>query len=122
MKEIQNRTDIEFLVDEFYKQILDDDLIGVFFTEVVQLKWEVHIPVMYDFWESTLLYTAKYKGNPMLKHIELNQKKALEAKHFDRWLEVWEDTIRLHFNGKTAEEAILKANSIGSLMQIKIKR
>ncbi len=73
MKDIQERKDIELLVDEFYKKVLKDDVIGHFFTEVVQLDWEKHIPIMYDFWETTLLGNIKYKGNPMVKHIELSK-------------------------------------------------
>jgi len=38
--------------------------------------------------ESILLDKKGYKGNPMLKHIELNRKEALTAVHFDRWIEL----------------------------------
>jgi len=120
VKDIQNRKDIEFLVDKFYEQILVDDLIGVFFTDVVQLQWDVHIPVMYEFWETTLFGLAKYKGNPMLKHIALNDKKEIHSAHFDRWLSIWEKTIRENFKGEKSELAIKKAHSIGELMKYKI--
>lgn len=50
MKEIENRKDIEFLVDEFYKQVVKDELIGFFFTEVIALNMDQHMPIMYDFW------------------------------------------------------------------------
>ena len=52
-----------FLVDEFYKKVLKDEVIGYLFTEVVELSWDKHIPVMYDFWETVLLGNMKYKGN-----------------------------------------------------------
>lgn len=120
MKDIRNRKDIEFLIDEFYKLILQDDLISVFFTEIVQLKWEVHIPIMYDFWESTLFGVAKYNGNPMVKHIFLNDKKQLKAIHFERWLSLWETSIKKNFKGDKADEAIKRARMIGDLMQLKI--
>lgn len=120
MKDISNRKDIEFLIDEFYKQILKDDLIGVFFTDIVQLNWKEHIPIMYDFWETTLFGVAKYKGNPMLKHIYLHDKKELKSIHFERWLSLWENTIHKNFDGEIANAAIKKANMIGDLMQLKI--
>ena len=121
MKDIQNRKDIEFLVDTFYTQLLVDDLIGVFFTDVIKLNWEIHIPIMYDFWEMILLGGTTYKGNPMLKHIQLNNKKALDATHFDRWLSIWEKTIQENYQGERADMAIQRANNIGALMQFKIK-
>lgn len=122
MKDIENRSDIERLVDKFYGQILSDDLIGIFFTEVVKLDQKIHIPIMYDFWETALLGKVNYKGNPMLKHIQLNDKKKLEPEHFERWLFFWENTIRENFTGPIAEEAINKAKSIGELMKFKISQ
>ncbi|TBW30415.1 group III truncated hemoglobin [Gramella sp. KN1008] len=122
MKDIQNRKDIELLVDEFYKLVIKDEKIGHFFTRVVKLDWDHHIPVMYDFWESSLLGKMKYKGNPMIKHIELSKKETLKEEHFNRWLNLWEKTIRKHFEGKKAETAIQRGRQIAELMKFKIER
>lgn len=46
MQDISSRQDIALLVNRFYKQVLLDKIIGNFFTEVVPLDWEVHIPIM----------------------------------------------------------------------------
>lgn len=121
MKDIENRKDIETLIDNFYKKVIKDEKIGEFFTKVVVLDWEKHIPVMYNFWESILLGAASYKGNPMTKHIDLNAKKALKKDHFDKWLMLWEQTIEEHFEGNKAQEAIQRAQQIAQLMQHKIK-
>ena len=119
-KDIEDNRDIEFLIDAFYKKVIEDDLIGPFFTEVIKLDWEKHIPVMNDFWETVLFSRMKYKGDPMLKHIELNKIKVLKAEHFDRWLQLWKNTINSHFDGKTASEAIRRAENIAQLMQVKL--
>jgi hemoglobin len=120
MKDIENREDIQFLIDTFYKDVVKDEKIGEFFTTVVALDWQKHLPIMYDFWESMLLGAGKYRGNPMLKHIALSQKKPLKPDHFERWLSLWASTIHSHFQGKKAEEAISKAHQISGLMQFKI--
>lgn len=122
LTDIQSRQDIQLLVDEFYKRVMADDLIGVFFTEVVKLDWNTHIPIMYDFWETTILGKPKYKGNPMLKHIQLNEKKPLMPQHFERWLLLWEKAIHENFAGVKAEETIARAKQIGALMEFKIKQ
>jgi hemoglobin len=88
----------------------------------VKLDWDKHIPVMNAFWGTTLLGKMKYKGNPMLKHIELNEKEPLGAEHFERWLFLWENTIRKNFNGTKAEEAIKRARQIAELMKFKIQQ
>jgi len=122
VKDLTTREDIEFLVDEFYKSIIEDDLIGHFFTEIVKLDWDKHMPLMYDFWETTLLGNMKYGGNPMLKHIELHGKEALKPEHFDRWSARWESAITKNFRGGKAEKAIQRARQIAHLMQLKIEQ
>ncbi|MFA0964445.1 group III truncated hemoglobin [Roseivirga sp. BDSF3-8] len=122
MHDIENRQDIEKLVDAFYKRAIPDQVIGKFFTEVVRLDWEVHIPVLCDFWETVLLGNQTYKGNPMVKHILLSEKEPLLPLHFDRWLELWTHTVHSLFTGKTADEAITRANQIAALMKFKVRQ
>ena len=122
MKELENREDIKFLIDTFYTKILVDDKIGFFFTKVIKLDWSKHIPIMYDFWETTLLGVAKYKGNPMLKHMELNAMEELNAEHFERWISLWKETIQENFVGEISRQAIIKAEQIGGLMKFKIEQ
>jgi hemoglobin len=121
LTDIQDRDHVKLLIDEFYKKVVKDDVIKHFFTTIVKLDWDTHIPIMYDFWESILLESRNYKGNPMMKHIELSRKAPIEQIHFDRWIQLWEETIRSLFVGPKSEEAIERANSIASLMLHKIK-
>ena len=120
MKEIENINDIELLVDEFYKKVVLDELIGRFFTVVVNFEWEVHIPIMVSFWETVLFGKASYKGNPMTKHIELNKLSKLEPVHFERWLDLWKETVNENFIGEKASDAVSKAETIAKLMQSKL--
>lgn len=119
--DIQTRADIEQLVDAFYAKALRDETIGHFFNEVVQLDLAHHMPVLYSFWESILLDSHTYRGNPMLKHIQLNRLSPIQSHHFDRWLELWQATVTELFAGSTAEEAISRARHVAALMQYKIK-
>lgn len=120
MPDLVTRADIDLLVRRFYERILVDELIGHFFTEVVALDLDEHLPHLCDFWETTLLGNPIFKGNPMQKHIALNQKSPMRPEHFDRWLGEWEATIRAHFQGPKSEEAIQRARQIGALMQFKV--
>lgn len=121
-KDIENIDDIKLLVDSFYKKVIPDKTIGYFFTEVVKFDWEVHLPVMYSFWDSILFGTMNYKGNPMIKHIEMNKKENLHKEHFDQWMKLWGETIDELFVGEKANEAKKRAGSIGQLMQYKINQ
>ena len=120
--DIQTRSDIELLVNTFYKKVEKDDVIRHFFTEVIHLDWNKHIPVMYDFWESILLDKHNYKGNPMPAHVSLNEKSPMKKEHFDRWIQLFSSTIDELFQGEKAELAKTRALSIATVMQIKIHK
>lgn len=121
-KEITSRADIELLVDEFYKKVVKDEIIGSFFTEVVELDWDQHIPIMYRFWETMLLDNMIYKGNPMLVHIDLHKKSPLTKAHFDRWKALFFATLDEHFTGERVDEAKRRAENMASLMLYKIEQ
>jgi len=122
MRDIIDRTDVSFLIDTFYKKVVTDKIIGSFFTDVIKLDWDRHIPVMIDFWETVLFGGYKYKGNPMLVHMELHKKKALKAEHFERWTKLWAQTIQDHFEGKIASKAIERANTVSQVIMMRIKQ
>ena len=104
MKEdITCRQDIQILADNFYNKVKEDTLIGKFFTEVVKVNWDKHLPQMYDFWESILFAKSLFSGNPMRKHIELGQKSPLNKVHFDHWLEIFNTTVDELFSGVNTE-------------------
>jgi len=85
MKDISSRKDIELLINSFYDKVREDDTIGYIFSDVAAVDWILHLPKMYSFWETVLLGKMSFKGNPMLKHIQLSQKTEINKKHFDRW-------------------------------------
>ena len=121
-KDLGNIEDIKLLIDSFYKKVIVDPTISHFFTEVVKISWEKHIPIMYSFWDTVLFGTMTYKGNPMIKHIELDKKEHLNKEHFAQWIKLWEETIDDHFSGAIAEKAKQKAESIEILMLNKIEQ
>lgn len=122
MKDITNRQDIENLVDRFYQTVIQDEVIGHFFTSVVLLSWEKHIPIMYSFWATLLLDVPIYKGNPMAKHFDLHKLAPIEARHFEQWLLLWKETVNENFEGEKATEAISRATAIAGMIQHKINQ
>lgn len=121
MKKLESREDIELLVNKFYKKVVDDEVIGLFFQEIVPVNWEHHLPKMYSFWESILFSQMTYKGNPMQKHFPINEIKALEKHHFERWLLLWRQTVEENFEGMNASLAITKSENIANLMAYKME-
>lgn len=75
---------------------------------------------MYDFWENVLFYSGNYSGNPMDVHIKLNEIAPIKIEHFQRWLEIFNETVDELFEGETSFRLKQRASSIATVMQIKI--
>ena len=120
MKDIENRSDIELLLNRFYTKVFENDLISHFFKEVVPLDLETHIPVIADFWESVLLDAKGYRKNVMEVHLNISQKSKIEKKHLDRWAKLFTETVNDLFEGHRATIAKQRAASIATMMNIKI--
>lgn len=119
--DIENRGHIELLIKSFYHKVIDDQKIGFFFTDIAKLNLEQHLPIMYDFWESTLLGKHSYKGNPIEVHQKLNSLHKIKKEHFDHWVQMFCNTVDDLFEGTTAQLAKNRAQSIATVMQIKIQ-
>ena len=118
--DIQDRSDITKLVNAFYAKVFFDPEIKHFFTSTVQINWEKHLPIMYDFWETTLFGNQKYSGNAMTPHFGVNKKSRMKPEHFKKWLELWEESVNELFHGVNAKEAINRARNIAALMEHKM--
>ncbi len=120
MTDILNRDDIHSVVSKFYSKAMKDEIIGVYFTEIVPLDLTTHISKIVSFWEVMLFGTGDYRGNPMREHFPLNRALAMEQKHFDQWLKLWTETIDVLYEGKNAAEAKTRGMHIANLMAHKM--
>ena len=119
---IQNREDIELLVNAFYGKVMRDDVIGYIFTDVAKISLDKHLPIMYSFWESMLLGNMNYKGNPMSAHLALNRQTPLTPEHFTRWKKLFFKTLDTYFIGEKVDEAKKRIEGIEALMLHKIEQ
>jgi hemoglobin len=118
---LNNRAAVQLLVDSFYTKVKQDDLLAPIFNNTEYFSWEIHIPVMVSFWETLLLDTATYKGNTMQKHIQLHKQHPLTPQLFDRWKELFYETLDTLFDGPQVKEAKKRVEAMSALMQYKIK-
>ena len=118
-KDIENRSDIDLLMERFYARAIKDEKIGYIFTDVAKLDLEHHLPVIADFWETLLFRTgdyARHGRNPLMVHGELNEKEPLKLEHFQRWLEIFTETVDQLFAGDTADFIKTRASAIANRM------
>lgn len=118
--DISNRSDIAALVDTFYEKVKQNPVIAHFFTEVIPVNWEKHLPVMYDFWEGIVFGKGAYSGNPIQAHKKVHGLHQFQKSDFDEWLRLFRATVDEMFAGDNAELIKQRATSIATVMQMKV--
>jgi hemoglobin len=116
-KELKTRADIELMVDTFYKKVRKDELLGPVFHEVVGEQWSDHMDTMYRFWQTVLLHERTYFDNPFLPHANL----PLTSVHFDRWLELFRESLDELFYGEIKEDAMTRSGQMAIIFQSKLQ-
>lgn len=69
---------------------------------------------MFAFWSSVALMSGRYHGQPMAKHLPL----PVDARHFDRWLTLFEQTARDLCPPKAAEHFVMLARRIAESLEL----
>lgn len=113
MNDLESPEDVSFLVDVFYKKILEDETLSPFFAHI---DFEKHKPRMEHFWNFVLFDKSGYTTNITDVHTSMKIKKA----HFDSWVSIFHQTVDAYFIGSNAEKAKQRATliawTIGSKM------
>ena len=117
MNDIENRDDIERLLRRFYSLAIDDDLIGHHFDS---LDLKNHIPVITDFWDKTLFGSEVYFGNPLAVHKQINDKTPISREDFDRWVELFRETVDSRFEGEKADAAKERAGIVADSLFLRL--
>ncbi len=109
------------LVNTFYDKVKTDPVIGHIFMDIIGHDWSHHLPVMYSFWETVLLGVPGYTGNAVKRHVDIDSRVGFEEAHFNRWLELWNETVDSLFDGPIAAEARNRAMLMSHLIHMKVK-
>jgi hemoglobin len=115
MNDISSKEDITLLVYKFYGKVNKDDELSPFFKD---LDFEVHMPKMIHFWSFALLNEPGYTTNVVEKHLHM----PLQEVHFERWLNLFNETIDEHFSGEIANQAKQRAQLIGWTIKSKMQK
>jgi hemoglobin len=101
---------IETLIRGFYARVRQDALLAPIFESRIS-DWDPHL---FAFWSSLTLHTGRYHGQPMAKHMPL----AVDARHFDRWLALFEETAREVCPPAAAERFIERARRVAESLEL----
>jgi len=112
IKDVTTREDIEEIVARFYDAMLKDPIVGFIFTDIVKIDLEHHLPIIVDFWADSLFRSNQYKGNPLKKHLDINERLPLKPGHFTRWLYLFEKAVNEKHEGDNAMEMKRRAEMV----------
>ena len=116
MPDITNKSDVEWVVREHYRKLMEDEFTAPVFSH---LDLEEHLPRIFMFWCFVLDIDAAnnpYKGSAFEPHTKLG----LTAKHFEIWLHYLHTAIKAKHEGPNAEKWITKSNELGIMFQYKM--
>lgn len=115
--DITTPADVDRLVAHFYSQLLTDELVGFFFTDVARIDLPSHLPKISRFWQQQLFgLFPEDRSRTFEVHLALHRKAALQAAHFNRWLHVFHASVDALFEGPRATLAKQRATGIANSM------
>jgi hemoglobin len=112
--ETVDRAIINDMVRAFYSKILVDEKVGPYFIrslgeDMNSGKWPGHLSTLNDFWLLMMKGIPGYNGHPFPPHAFLGQ---LYLETFDRWLELFNETVHEFFVPEIAEQFYKKSQII----------
>jgi hemoglobin len=116
-QDISTLHDVKILVDTFYAKVQNDDLLKDIFNQVIQDNWPGHLEKMYRFWQTVLLKEHTYFGSPFPPHARL----PVAAKHFQRWIGLFYETLDELFAGEKTDEAKWRSAKMAQMFEYKIE-
>jgi len=96
---------IETMVLNFYRRVLQDDIVGPFFVaklgeDLENEYWKPHLELLINFWASIALGDTSYRGNPFAPHLYLGE---LNREIFEQWLTLFFATLDEVYEPQVAE-------------------
>jgi hemoglobin len=120
--DLATRGQIHDLVVSFYRELIMDDNLGPVFSEVAEVDWSHHIPLLIDYWCRVLLGDPSYQGAILDAHRRMHDLQAFTAENFDRWYALWIITIDHTWSGPLAEKAKAHAARIAASLARQLPR
>ena len=119
--DIFTRKDIKQIITKFYDFLLVDDEMIPFFKDIVaENQLEHHLDIISDFWNDIIFDTNTYENNVMQKHLHKNAFVNFKAAHFTIWISYFFETIDAFYSGDNSERMKSRAQSIATVMQLKM--
>ncbi|WP_436794693.1 group III truncated hemoglobin [Actinospongicola halichondriae] len=111
-RDLDSPDEIAEMVRRFYADVAMDDLLGPMFNDVAQVDWSEHLPKLTAFWCRALLGHDGYAGNPFRAHADVHAKRQFTTARFQRWLDLFHETLELGWTGPNVDRARKLAHDV----------
>lgn len=120
LRDIENKEDLRLIFETFYQKALNDEVIGHFFTKVIPVDLETHLPIIINFWEYNLFHKGTYSKNLLAIHRHIHEKSSISYNDIDKWVKLLHETVDILFVGVVSLRLKTNALSIATVMKLKI--
>jgi hemoglobin len=117
LPDLDSHQAIDQFVELFYRDMLSDPQLAPIFFDVAQINVDDHLPHIKAYWAKLLLGEKGYDRHTMNIHRSVNARQKFNAADFDRWLQLFFQTLDSHFYGSGAERARRVATAIAGNMK-----
>lgn len=100
------------MVNDFYDQVAEDDLLGPVFVQQAAVDWDAHRRTLTAFWCQLELGLPGFHGAPTQKHSALSRERPFRAEQFERWVSLFHATVDRRWRGAHAESIKKRASMI----------
>lgn len=111
-----DRANVEKMVHTFYAMIVEDDLVGPYFTRALGSdlkndKWYEHYRTLEKFWLMLMNGEPGYTGDPFGPHAFLGE---LSPETFERWLKLFDAHVNTYYTPEIAAKFYKKAEILAN--------
>jgi hemoglobin len=116
-RDLDDPDEIFEMVTRQYAVVVQDDVLEPYFTTGGDfIDWQALIGSVADFWNHVLLYAPDYPVDPIERHREVHERRALTPEALDRWLEIFHETVDTGWAGPNAERAKKRGTGVAWAM------
>jgi hemoglobin len=116
-RDLDSEDEIVEMVTRQYVDVGQDELLQPYFDFGPGfIDWQAHIRTVADYWCHVLLFAPGYEIDTIENHRHLHESAPFTPAHFDRWLQVFHDTVDGGWSGPKASEANKKATGMAWAM------
>ncbi|MGZ4708486.1 MAG: DUF1971 domain-containing protein [Acidimicrobiales bacterium] len=109
-RDLDTPEEIFEMVTRQYADVVQDDLLQPYFNFGPGfIDWQAHIGSVTDYWCHVVLYAPGYEVDVIENHRHLHEEVAFTPELFDRWLQIFHDTVDGGWTGPHATGAKKRA-------------